>query len=193
MISCSASPLQSRPPCAGAGLLHERRRDLTATPHGCEHADQADQLVQPPWRVQLVTSAARPTHGAPPRAGAGLEHWRRRHRHGSPGPASPSAVSSWRQGCQSPQALQPPSTGRVRSGHWVTGWRHEPTPGSWPGGGVHSARASSQPQYGSMAARQAASLRYRPHRSTGRRTRPESVPRYRDACGEAERVSDKGL
>ena len=79
MISCDSSPTQGRPPCAGAGLVHERRRDLAATPHGCEHADQADQLVQPPWRVQLVTSATRPTQGAPPRAGAGLEHWRRRH------------------------------------------------------------------------------------------------------------------
>lgn len=105
-ISSRSGPTQRRPPNAGSGLPQERRRVLTARPHDCEQADQADHSVQPPWRVQLVTSWLWPRHCWPPLAGNGRSQarWRQVQR----SPCAPSPV--WAHWAHSLQSPQPPST-----------------------------------------------------------------------------------
>lgn len=69
-------PTQTLPPYAGAGLVQDRRRVRMARPQVCEHADQADQAVQPPCTVQFVTRTLEPVQLAPPCCGGGLLHSR---------------------------------------------------------------------------------------------------------------------
>lgn len=76
-------PTQTLPPKAGAGLPQVRRRVFTATPQLCEHADQADQLLQAPCTVQLTTLIAGPEQLSPPCEAGGLSHLRVEHRHWS--------------------------------------------------------------------------------------------------------------
>jgi len=74
MISSWSCPTQTRPPNAGAGFVQVRRRVFIAKPQVWEHADQADQAVQPPWTVQFVTLTRVPVQLSPPCCGGGLLH-----------------------------------------------------------------------------------------------------------------------
>ena len=49
------------------------------TSQDLEQADHSDHSVQPPCRVQLVTSMGRPSHSAPPLAAEGESQARFRH------------------------------------------------------------------------------------------------------------------
>lgn len=71
-VSSWSWPTHTRPPKAGAGFVHVRRRVFIAKPQVCEHADQDDQAVQSPWTVQLVTLTLAPEQVAPPCCGGGL-------------------------------------------------------------------------------------------------------------------------
>lgn len=44
LVDCEELPLQSLPPWAGAGLVHERERVLHPAPHVALHRDQTPQL-----------------------------------------------------------------------------------------------------------------------------------------------------
>ena len=55
----SAKPLQSAPPCAGAGLSHVRRLvRVPVVPHAvAEHASSAPHADQPPW-IGVMTQSS---------------------------------------------------------------------------------------------------------------------------------------
>lgn len=77
-----------------------------------------------------------------------------------------SVVPCW-HGDQELQALQPPSTGSVRTGHLVTSWCQWLARWFCFGAGAHFIRCSFQPQYGSWALRQAWRLRCLWHWAAG--------------------------
>lgn len=83
-VSSWSWPTQTRPPNAGAGFVQLRRRVFIAKPQVCEHADQADQAVHPPWMVQFVTLTRAPVQALPSCRGGGLLHSLVWHWHVSP-------------------------------------------------------------------------------------------------------------
>lgn len=83
------------------------------TSHDLEQADHSDHSVQPPCRVQLVTSRGSPSHSAPPLAAEGESQSRLRHSQvdeSSSWLENLSFLVLWSHLNQSDQALHLPST-----------------------------------------------------------------------------------